>query len=303
MKTNAILKDINDFADSVVKELETRITEGYSFTLSDCYKINRHELHLVAKPDGKFCGPSINLCYFFSLYEAGHEFTAIVEQLTKIIEESSNSFTDTISEDYFQTNKDLLYCRLINYERNKDYLKDIPYLRVGEFAVVLYFIFDDPNSGDECCGWMSVSLNNSILPKMDLTFEEALEIAKVNTVRDFNASLSIFPYDKNVLYSDGAYCISNREEYYGSIHIFNKAMLKRVAYTHQSNVLIVPLDLHVALFVAESSSDTEAACLDMLSFALKNSPMTRDDFLSDSLYRYIYENDTIVACKTGDIIC
>lgn len=301
---------VETFAIAVRESLTPLVPRKYHIEVSTVRKVNREELHLSVRESiaGLDAGPSLNLKPYYEDCMCDNtdsdEFKRI---LADILEEFQN-FRDInmlyqgVIIDAFDmrrmwdTYKSTVYCRLINYDVNEEYLKSIPHLKVGEFAVI--FFIDYP-LGQMKFDAISV-LSNNLLEGMGVEFAEVLEYAQVNTQRDLYA-IDVSP-DIMGLGKNGRVVVSTPYWKFGAIHMFNKKFLSIIADRYKSDLFIAPADFDGIYVFVENQGYTHDDCAKFLAVA-NDIPGHDEFFLSNNVYRYDYKNNQVVLCSDNSVIC
>ena len=87
--------------------------------------------------------PTIYLEDFYKEYQEGKSMEGILEEIKEIYYGSrmENSINMDFFTDYEKAKKNIVY-KLINYEKNKELLKEIPHKKFLDLAIVFYYLVD-----------------------------------------------------------------------------------------------------------------------------------------------------------------
>lgn len=103
----------------------------------------------------KNIAPTIYINSFYDRYREGVSLKAVVSEIIRIYNQNKNSIN--INADYFENyenvRKTIVY-KLVNYQKNKKLLEDVPYKRVLDLAVV-FLLPDRAKERCECNGTYS----------------------------------------------------------------------------------------------------------------------------------------------------
>lgn len=127
----------------------------------------------------KNISPTIYLNHFYDAYEGGTTFGETIKNIIDIYEQ--NKIEENVDmeffTDYSQVKQKIAY-KLINYDKNRELLEDIPYVKYLDLAIVFYCIVMDERIGNA-----SILIHNKHCAMWDVTPEEIYTIAMQNTPR------------------------------------------------------------------------------------------------------------------------
>lgn len=184
--------------------------------------------------------------------------------------------------------KENVYFALINYEANRDLLKEIPHERILDLAVVLYVSM---NTGKRYSHSMLISA--PLLKKLKVDFNELYNIAKKNAMEKRPVQLLNLTeiFGKRGFLKE-TIAVTNSAYRFGAACILYPGMLKSIAGERWEKLLILPCSIHeisVVPYVSKEEADWLKECV------AKIGEMDREnnDFLSESLYVYDALKDEI----------
>ena len=90
------------------------------------------------------------------------------------------------------------------------------------------------------------------------------------------------------------YIMTNKQNYYGAVNVLYQDVLKIVAEKLNANLYILPSSVHEVLIVPESSN-TSAEELYQMVCNVNRTEVSVDDFLTDNVYYYNREKNTLNA--------
>ena len=136
--------EYREFLENVRKEVESRYDSNVSVTLNHVMKNNGTELDgITIMEKDKNIAPTIYINSFYDRYREGVSLKAVVSEIIRIYNQNKNSIN--INADYFENyenvRKTIVY-KLVNYQKNKKLLEDVPYKRVLDLAVVFYCLIE-----------------------------------------------------------------------------------------------------------------------------------------------------------------
>ena len=127
------------------------------------------------------CQPIIYLDSYYEDYREGADLGEILCRIGAVYEDSraDSPIDASLYRDYSHM-RDLLFFRLVNYEKNKEQLKDCPCERIEDLAVTYrWFAHHDKN------GMASALIRNQDLDLWGITKDQLMKDAKANTKRVF----------------------------------------------------------------------------------------------------------------------
>ena len=138
-------KEMEKFAELVIGKLRT-LYPNLEFRYQDVRKNNGLILHGIILKDDKQIAPNIYLDDAFSEYKNGRSLDMIVSHISEIYEQSRKiemviDFTD------YEKVKKLIRFKLVNTERNAEYLTSIPHDDFLDLSKVYYLRLDDSKDG------------------------------------------------------------------------------------------------------------------------------------------------------------
>lgn len=308
-----------------IKENLAEVMESYTHICKEeekgSYKV---ELHKVIKNNGitldgitirkeeEKVTPNIYLNSYFESYQMGKPLSIIMEEIIyqyqKAKEESDFEVEDITD---FTSVKNQIVLRLVNYERNKEQLKNCPHKKYMDLAITFRYI-----AGKNQLGIASSLISNAEFGIWNIELDELYQIALFNTMREFpwqmdslakvisdclkQKNQEILP--KEILadmreFKDkenrvNMYVLTNDTGINGATCILYDNVLKNFAKVQDSNIFILPSSIHEVMLVPENT-ETEPEFLTSLVVEANNSAVGLIDLLSDNIYYYDREKDKV----------
>ena len=220
-------------------------------------------------------------------YKDGQSIESITDAIIKIVQDNSNIIEKpVISQEEAKKN---LYTAVINFERNAEMLRDVPYERFQDLAIVPRW-----HVGEGA----SFLVYNNLLPELRLTKEEVLEIAERNTENKEYSVTSLSSMIKNLIgaeYGDdllaentpeiSMYVVTNDRRYDGAVAITSDKVMKSVREQIGEDIYILPSSRHEIICVKQSECPDTVALAEMVS-SVNASTVSTADYLSDTVYAY-----------------
>ena len=204
--------------------------------------------------------------------------------------------------------RDRIVYRLVNYERNKEWLCQAPFIRMCDLAVV--FCLAGKADG---VGRLTAMIRNEWAGKWGLDLKELYDLAAGNTPRLFPARIKSMrevmegiarehlgeEYKEEFmeeLFSapvvSPLYVISNEAGNWGGATVLYRGVLKGFSDQVGKDLILLPSSVHEFLIIPwEERLDVWE--LRDLVIHVNQSEVSEEDILSDQVYRYRRETDRI----------
>lgn len=232
--------------------------------------------------------PTVNVDDIYNIYETeGYEVA--VKELREILDKKPP--IQDLNDLFNKLSKDRLILRLVNYESNKDRLKNVVYKTIGDLAIELRVIVDYVDDG-----YATTSVTDSILEAMGLSKEEAIQIAIDNgkgdvTLQDMLSLLLDMGVDMGIDIDDidsleaPMYVLSNKNKLNGAVAMLYSEYLDKVCDKFDSdNVYIIPSSIHEVIVV--NAKDIDPRDVNDMIAEVNNTTVEPEEILSYKLYEY-----------------
>lgn len=251
------------------------------------------------------CG--VHVKELFEELSKGTSFNSIVnssvEDIKQIQEQSLYKETKKIWD--YETAKDSLFIRLLNYDDNSEGLKDAIYKKIGDITQVLYM------KVSECDGnIMSTKIFKSVVEKwkedgLTLSEDNILEEALRNTERMYPPRIYRWDqmlfnpeYEGEEFMSPGTEeaisqdlignCLTTAKKTNGAVAIFYPGVVERFADVLDSDLYLVFTSVHEVM--VHKADAVDAVDLSIILQDTLEEATPKEDFLTRKIYKY--EKDT-----------
>ena len=297
------------FCKCIQIDFQKKLGDRYSVTVKDVVKNNGVKLKglIIQAPHQNIC-PTIYLEYFYQMYcenQADDDSLKDIELaiFRTYLRDGNNKKIEMSWFMEWSKVKERICCKLINYESNRELLKQLPHIQVLDLAVVFYYSFQDSILGDG-----TIQIYNNHLEMWGITRKELLEVAKKNTQKLFPCVIdSMIQVVKEMMRAEGLpydaedfsatespmYVVSNKQKEYGAINLFNVEFLRDFANTkNKCNFWILPSSLHEVLLVPD---DGRAGALELLNMVteVNSTQVMPEEVLANSIYKFVYATGEI----------
>lgn len=297
--------EYREFLENVRKEVESRYDSSVSVTLNHVMKNNGTELDgITIMEKDKNIAPTIYINSFYDRYREGVSLKAVVSEIIRIYNQNKNSIN--INADYFENyenvRKTIVY-KLVNYQKNKKLLEDVPYKRVLDLAVVFYCLIEQRKGVSA-----TALIHNEHLRIWNVTEDEIYNDALKNTpvllagsivpmskILSEIAGTAPADNDEKVCEYTGEdilYVLTNSSRVNGAACILYDNLLKKFANDVHSDLYILPSSVHEVIIVPKKNAFDKSELADMVR-EVNEQGVSQDEILSDNVYEYNRKNGLI----------
>lgn len=297
--------EYREFLENVRKEVESRYDSNVSVTLNHVMKNNGTELDgITIMEKDKNIAPTIYINSFYDRYREGVSLKAVVSEIIRIYNQNKNSIN--INADYFENyenvRKTIVY-KLVNYQKNKKLLEDVPYKRVLDLAVVFYCLIEQRKGVSA-----TALIHNEHLRIWNVTEDEIYNDALKNTpvllagsivpmskiLSEIAGTAPVDNDEKVCEYTgeDILYVLTNSSRVNGAACVLYDNLLKKFANDVHSDLYILPSSVHEVIIVPKKNAFDKSELADMVR-EVNEQGVSQDEILSDNVYEYNRKNGLI----------
>ena len=285
---------MEEFAEAVRTEFEKRIEK--SVIVQKLNKNNGIVLYsLTVLEDEINISATIYLEPYYEVYEdTGMEY--ILDRLERVYEENKPEQSFDISKilDY-ESIKENLRAKLINYELNRDFLKEVPHRRFLDLAIVAYISLE---MEEEIEGNATITVKNNLQQTWKVDTEKLIDTALENIKGDVvvaNMSeyvdISLFGDIENLF---DIYVLTNRLKLHGAVAMLQKDRLKQFAEEQEKETLtILPSSIHECIIINVEDEPKNTKELREMVKEVNETVVSDQDILSNNVYIYNRTTDKI----------
>lgn len=271
------------------------------------------------------CVPNIYLNGYFEQYKRGRCLYDIVCEIANYYKEHKIEQQVNIAGfSQYEKIKDSICFRLINYEKNEELLKQIPYIPYLDLAIVFYCVIQN-----ECIGDGNILIRNEHLKKWNVDEKSVQAQAFYNSERLFKGTIRpmedvicelmrkkmiceiekcieeqmdahvsiteemVNPILKEMMYTvyseakgPKMYVVSNESKNFGAAAILYDSFLKDFANQTKSDYYILPSSIHEVILVPVQNEENEVVRLQHMVYEVNHSELDSEEILSDSIYLF-----------------
>lgn len=296
--------EFTNFTTLVRNEVEKRTGENYHVKLNDVVKNNGIILRgITLMQDDSNISPTIYLNPYYDAYENGETtLGTVIDEVIDTYERNkvNRSIDMRFFLDYDSVKTRITY-KLINTEKNKELLNDIPHIPFHDLSIVFQCLISGERFGNA-----TILIHNVHLQLWKVNARELYERAMENTpilqgydVTDMNTVLEEMrafeeiedtEYEEDIQQQVPMYVLSNKSRVHGAACILYPDILKDFAAVVEKDLYVLPSSIHeVILLPAEGTEDSEQ--LKLMVHEINESQVEDEEVLSDSVYFYRRRDD------------
>lgn len=270
--------------------------EGGNITINHVIKNNGCEMDgLVIMEKGKDIAPTIYLDSFYELYTNGENIKNIIRQIEVIYEQNKNNVTfDVNILKHFDTIKDKIVYKVVNYRSNEKLLEQVPHKRILDLAVVFYCLLDNEYGRSA-----TALIYNNNLKNWNVTIDDVYKAALKNTPDLLHSKISSMAalFEKCGVNVDGEevdlkdyvpsdmYVLTNESKLNGAAYILYENVLYDFAQKLGADLYILPSSVHEVILLPKLSMFEKDELVNMVK-EVNTEGVAADEVLSDHVYEY-----------------
>lgn len=270
--------------------------EGGNITINHVIKNNGCEMDgLVIMEKGKDIAPTIYLDSFYELYTNGENIKNIIRQIEVIYEQNKNNVTfDVNILKHFDTIKDKIVYKVVNYRSNEKLLEQVQHKRILDLAVVFYCLLDNEYGRSA-----TALIYNNNLKNWNVTIDDVYKAALKNTPDLLHSKISSMAalFEKCGVNVDGEevdlkdyvpsdmYVLTNESKLNGAACILYENVLYDFAQKLGADLYILPSSVHEVILLPKLSMFEKDELVNMVK-EVNTEGVAADEVLSDHVYEY-----------------
>ena len=288
-----------EFKQHIVTGLQQEFPPATRISIQDIIKNNDIHLDgLTVFTEGCNISPTIYLNYYYSQYEKGRPLPEIYRDIRNAYQENSPSINIDISFfTIYSKVKSRIVFKLINYQRNRELLKNVPYFRFLDLAIVFHCLAKTDETSTA-----TILIQNRHLSLWNITKDDLYALAMANTPK-------LLPYDlrnmtdvlKELLWEDQCvpgefssqevfpmYLLSNRRKLHGSVCMLYPNLLSDFSRRLGCDLYLLPSSIHEVLIIPANQNGTYEELSDMVR-EVNATQLSGEEILSDHVYYFSRE--------------
>ncbi len=313
--------EIMEFCRKVKKSLGIYVGDEADVRIKRIMKNNGIVLYSIMISEKEMnISPNIYLNGLHEAYEKGETFSEVMDEVFRIYKESRRK--KSMDMDFFldyAKMKERVVCKVISYEKNKELLRQVPYILFLDMAVVFYCHVP----GEEMEN-ATILIYDSHMKLWNITKERLYEDAKSNTPRILPPRLlsieemmeEIFEEDmrqksgKEKAGADGGtesiaekqaappagsgckscmYVLGNERKLFGAAVMLYDGLLEKMSEIIGGDFYLLPSSLHELILIPDEGREKGGDLWKMVC-EINETQVEPEDVLTDSVYYFSGKN-------------
>lgn len=288
------------FTDSITQLLQEKMGEDCTITVTKVLKNNDICLTgVVIMEESDSISPTIYLEEPYRQYQDGASLEEIVEDITTVYDKHAHNVN--LDMDFFrqyEAVEERIYHKVINYEKNRKLLDDVPYFRWHDLAVIFYYAMEEA-----AFGRASILIHNNHLDMWGQPAEVVYRTACRNMKQHMpDLVLPMWRLLEDTMgirmeeseSSMPLYVLTNRERIFGASAMLYSDKVRKLAEELNTDLLILPSSVHEVLLLPDDKAQDYDFYRQMVS-EVNRTQVDPEEVLSFNLYRYDREKAEIEA--------
>lgn len=292
--------EYKEFLDKLVIELSKQTRGHVSVHINHILKNNHSPMDSITiRMEGENAAPAIYTERFYRQYKDGMSMEEVVSQVLSYHYEHKicGHFDVSLYLD-FEKIKSGIICRIVNYEKNREMLTNVPYMRFLDLAVIYYHRIEDPVFGNA-----SILIRKSHLEMWNISDKELNDIAMKNT-RDQGISVleigtlvdeldDVSEKNQELMYP--MYVMTNPDRCFGAVNMIFSEVLETIAEKAGGNYYLLPSSVHECMIVPDDGECMfDPQNMKQMVMDVNHTIVIDEEILSDSVYYYIRDRRILV---------
>ncbi len=316
----------DEFCREIDMTFRKKMGEDAQVCIQTIYKNNNLKRQaLCILEHGSNAAPTIYLEPYYDLLLDGTEMNEITKQILKDYEGSRcHAYINMMEFEDFELARGQIVFRLVNYEENSTLLKDVPYRRFLDLAVVYYYEIRNSFLGrgttiihlGQMRRWKVTEedLYESALKNMErLMGSEILPVEQIIRQllqKDLAEHMEVGPRDPERVHQEAGdiagqildcmapdrqqemYVMTNRERSYGASTLLYRERLRKFAEEH-GDLYVIPSSVHEVILLPCSDQLSGEDLRELLT-DVNSSMLSQEEYLSDHIYIYRADTDDFI---------
>lgn len=287
----------DDFLLLLKVELQKTLGDEFTVEQKRFIKNNGKKLDgiIISKEQDEVI-PNIYVNDFFSSFQNGESIESIASNVIALYEryKPKDKGIPFDFPDDFAAIRYRLILRLINYEKNKELLKELVYLKLNDLAITFHYLVTNDETGistiridhKQYCLWNKPldELYQTALDNTKRLFPPVLK--PIENVLESLTEEEYSPTDSTYTKSEcGMYVLTNSKNINGASALLYPGLLSTVHEFLQQDFYILPSSIHEAIFVPVKENTTkEKQQLEAMVTEINRTQVAEEEILSNRVY-------------------
>lgn len=289
----------DEFKDAIASQIKDYLPESYQdATISIVPVLKNNSLRLdglTIRREGESVCPNVYINGMYDQYKDGRELEDILSDIARIRQSHGGPLNLDVSaiSDWEQVKAKVLV-KLINTERNSEYLLDKPHTCIADLSAVYYI-----NLGSSSDGNMTTVITDALMSQYKITVEELHQTAirnmagKARFCSMFEVLTELMgdnaPTDEQMLSDNAMFVLSNDTKINGFSVFLCPEVMDDVANKVGKDFWVVASSVHEGLVIPRNPGIELDSLLSMVK-EVNATQVSLEERVSDHVYRYSYVN-------------
>lgn len=278
------------FVETIVHQLQERMGEHYEIKVTEVMKNNGIRLTgIIMMKQSDQVSPTIYLEEPYRRFCGGAGVEAILDDIVMLYEAQAKEINlDMHFFCDYQCVKDRIFHKLINYDKNRKLLEDVPHFKWCDLAVVFYYAMKE-----EILGKASILIHKNHSKMWGQSVNDLYRTAQYNMKRwmpELMVPMETLVGDLTGIrmeerHETALYVLTNKEKLYGASALLYSDQMRDLADRLQTDLLILPSSVHEVLLLPDEREKDYIFYKRMVA-EVNETQVEPEEILSGSLYRY-----------------
>ncbi len=317
---------IGEFGLILAEQVKAILGENYEADYKEILKNNGITYHaLLIREKSRCVAPTIYFDSFFDAYKNGVPMKEIAGKMVEIYNRYMPAEDQNMDffEDFSKVAGSLFF-KVVNLKKNKRKLKDVPYRKLMDLAMVPLCRVKSRELGEGV-----ITIENSHLATWEITEDELWENigenAALTAPPKISGLMEVIEKATGIFagtdYGDendeefgeeidagfgaetgrdelcGIYVVTNEAGTLGASAAFYPGLLKSLSEDFESDLFIIPSSIHEVLVIPDPNLQMDVSSLKEMIHEVNATTVAEEEVLSDNLYRYDFESDRLFVVK------
>ena len=291
---------IEEFAMQIIEAIKEKLNEDIELRVKQVKKdsgVIKTGIAVLSK--GKQVTPCLYVNDVYAGYQRGDLslqeaaqiiYEALIEGMEEAPEFDLEKFCD------WDQIKGSICARIINEERNKEKLENMPHRMLLNLAVVYYVKVSEADNE-----FGTIEIMDGHLKMWGKSEEELYSTAMTNMIMNedviFKNIREMIPEElcDMPLMDDEPllYVLANQKQIYGASVVLNKQVLKMISELVGKDFILLPSSVHEMLVVPQGKHEWEISALSQMVHDANRMCVGPEDYLSDNVYKYVSDKEEL----------
>ena len=279
-----------EFTELILEAVKALLPEDVNAEIFKTEKLNQCTKYgIIFKKKDLNYAPIIYMDPFLEAFHSGYTVEALAEEVYRCYIEEGCPIQDEVRDFLsFETAKDKIFVKLVNFDKNKSLLEDIPYRRFLDFAVIPYYEVENEAIFKGC-----IMIRQEHLKAWNMEEEALLDwavehtrICKKMVFRPIKEMIDdYFGADAFRGHAESIYVMTNHEKFLGAVQLSFPGMITQISQKLGGDYFMIPSSVHEWIFLAAEDMSF-AGVLWKIVQDVNRKEVQEEEFLSGNLYYY-----------------